>query len=59
MTVKLLHKREWGNDRFYPYCEISVGLLKVFKQKCLSLEQTRELKALGFKIELLEETTEI
>lgn len=59
MKIELVHKKAWGLDRFYPYCEISVGLLKVFKQKCLSLEQTRELKSLGFKIELLEETTEI
>ncbi len=59
MVIELVHRRSWGNDRFYPHCEFSKGLLKIFKQNCLSLEQTRELKAIGFEIKLFEETAEI
>ena len=54
MDIKLIHKKEYGKDRFYPHCEKSIQLLKVFHQTCLSKKQAIELKEIGFIIHLME-----
>lgn len=55
MKFLLEHRRAWGNDRFYPCCELSRGLLGIFKQNCLSLEQARALSVLGIEIMVKED----
>ena len=51
-TIKLQHKNSFGNDRYYPQCDISNTIVSLMGQACLALQQVQKLDKV-FNVEFM------
>lgn len=55
MGIKVKYVRSYGNDRYYPACELSKMICELLNQKSLTMEQLEKIKAYGYQLEMEKE----
>jgi hypothetical protein len=55
MKILVRYERAYGNDRFWPLNPVAVRLLRLCRAATFTDWQLRELKELGFEVEIMQE----
>lgn len=55
MIISVKHKKEFGNDRFYPMNELARVLLELMNRKSFTDDQLNSLKRVGMMIEWVDD----
>ena len=55
MNIKVKLKNVYGNDLIYPVCDKAKAFAAIADKKTLSLGDVENIKALGFKVDLVVE----
>lgn len=59
MRIQVIHRKEYGKDRFYPDSPDTINLLKLMRKKTLTKYQVIECKKFGWKVSIIADNWEI
>ncbi len=54
--IKVRISKSYGNERIYPVCDKAEIFARLANRTCLSRQNIRDIKALGFEIETEQKT---
>jgi hypothetical protein len=46
----------YGENRIYPVCDLAKGFARLIGQKTLTLDNVRDIKALGYDVQVIQPT---
>lgn len=53
MKIQVYMKNVYGNELMYPFCQTAKLFAQLLNVKTFNLEQERNIKALGYEIEII------
>jgi hypothetical protein len=59
MKIQVFIKNVYGNDFFYPKCEIAKAFSNIAKTKTLSIENLKTISSMGYHVQLVDEFKDI